>query len=135
MKKPDYKSQKKEILLSEAEARGITGLTPKSLHEDIVAALELKDEQDIQDKAAKSNLPDAPHQADVPEGDVVKSNPPQNTDFVKGRYVMREGNHIGEEFALAVHEPDSYERTHTLKNKEHFWQGTEKQFRIAFEKK
>ncbi len=131
---PDYESQTKEILFAQIEERGIQNVTPKSLKEDMIAALQLQDEQDKQDAAGKDLLPDAPKQADVPEGEVVKSNPPKNTEFTEGKFRMVEGNHVGEVFALAVHEPDTYDRTHTLKNKEHFWQGNKAQFRVAFEK-
>ncbi len=63
------------------------------------------------------------------------SNPPKNSEFNQGIYVMKEGAHIGEEFALAIHEADTYDRTHSLKNSVHFWQGNKKQFRETFEKK
>jgi len=37
-------------------------------------------------------------------------------------------------FALCIHKADVYERTHTLKNSANFWQGTEEQFIMKFEK-
>lgn len=131
----DYSSLLKDDLLKLVEDRQTQGVTSHANKADLIAALELQDEANRQEEAGR-DLPDAPRQADVPEGDVVKSNPPKNTDFDMDKlYVMKEGHHVGEEFVLAVHEPDSYERTHSLKNKEHFWQGNEKQFRQAFEKK
>ena len=131
----DYKSLHKDELLKLVDDRQTQGVNTHANKSDLIAALELQDEQTRQDEAGQG-FPDAPKFADVPEGEVVKSNPPKNTDFNTGKvFVMKEGNHIGEEFFLAVHEPDTYERTHTLKNKEHFWQGSEKQFRAAFEKK
>ncbi len=40
----------------------------------------------------------------------------------------------GEHYALCIHEPDGYQRTHTAKNTVHFWQGTKTEFRALFEK-
>jgi hypothetical protein len=58
---------------------------------------------------------------------------PGDNEFHRGLYVMREGHHAGEQFALAIHEPDLYGKTHSLKNSIHFWQGTAEDFRNAFD--
>lgn len=59
------------------------------------------------------------------------SNAPKDEDFVKGWFKDRE---TGEVFSLAVHEPDDYFRTHSLKNSLHFQQVTEAEFRLRFDK-
>jgi len=41
----------------------------------------------------------------------------------------------GMEFAYAIHEADTYGRTHTAKNSSLFWQGVESEFRQLFDKK
>jgi len=51
--------------------------------------------------------------------------------FTDGLYKLRK---TGEPFALCKHAPNSYERTHSAKNSVHFWQGTEDEFNLAFEK-
>lgn len=62
-------------------------------------------------------------------------NAPKDEDFIDGLFVMKQGYHVGEEFALCIHEPNTYGRTHTLRNTQHQWEGTKKEFRQAFEKK
>ena len=59
------------------------------------------------------------------------SNGPKDEDFTGGTFKNRE---TGELFALAVHEPDDYFRTHSLKNTVHFQQCTESEFRLQFDK-
>lgn len=130
----DYNSLLKDDLVKLAEDRQTQGVTAHSTKADIVAALELQDEANTQEKVGDA-MPEGKAFLDVPDGEIVKSNPPKNSDFdLSKRYLKKEGDFAGEEFVLAVHEPDTYERTHTLKNKQHFWQGNEKQFRATFEK-
>ncbi len=130
-----YDEMTEPDLLKLCQQMGMKHLTDKSTKRDMIAAINAREKQDEQDAAGKE-FPEGKPDVAVPEGEVVKSNPPLNTDYNMSKvYVMKEGNHIGEEFVLCVHEPDTYERTHSLRNKDHFWQGNEKQFRIAFEKK
>ncbi len=131
----DYSSLLKDDLLKLVDDRQTQGVTPHSNKADLIAALELQDEAAHQSAIAAA-MPEGQADLDVPEGEVIKSNPPANSDFnLKKLYVMKEGNHIGEEFVLCIHEEDTYGRTHSLKNQVHFWQGNEKQFRQCFEKK
>ena len=51
--------------------------------------------------------------------------------FVHGLYKDRK---TGEAFALYQHEPDGYDKTHSLKNSVHFWQGDAEAFFLKFEK-
>lgn len=59
------------------------------------------------------------------------SNGPRDEDFTRGKFKDKE---TGEIFALAVHEPDDYFRTHSLKNSAHFFQCTESEFRLRFDR-
>lgn len=52
-------------------------------------------------------------------------------DFKDGQFVDRETN---EKFALCIHAADDYGRTHSLKNSLHFYQCTEAEFRLKFDK-
>ena len=54
---------------------------------------------------------------------------PKDEEF-SGLYADRE---TGEKFALAIHEPDCYYRTHSLKNTTRFFQCTEAEFRQRFD--
>jgi hypothetical protein len=56
---------------------------------------------------------------------------PTDDKFVHGTWIHRKTK---QPFALWIHEPDVYDRTHTLKNSVSFWQGTEEQFILTFEK-
>jgi len=130
----DYASHTKDELFAELERRDKSSIVTSSANKaDLVAALELLDEQDKQDKAGEENLPEVP-QVVIPDV-VERSDPPRNTDYTKGIFVKRRGDFAGEEFALAIHEPDTYERTHSLKNRLHFWEGNAEQFAAEFEKK
>ena len=60
-----------------------------------------------------------------------RSNPPRDEDHSKGIFKRISD---GELYALAIHKPDCYNRTHSLKNSLHFWQGNESEFRIQFDK-
>lgn len=159
----NYDTYTKEELLAECHARGIEGVTSSSLKADIVAALELSDEQNTAggtDDPAP-NAPETPKPEESPIPHIGRPNidnipevksgdiPPQNKDFTFGRFKMkayivrattdggeqRESTlYPGEEFALCIHDPNSYGRTHSLKNSLHFWEGTEGQFQLQFEK-
>ena len=61
----------------------------------------------------------------------VAPSAPTDDQFTGGLFVKTSDQ---EEYALCIHEPDSAERTHTLKNSIHFWQGTKEQFKAQFEK-
>lgn len=156
----NYNDFTKEELLAECHARNIEGVNASSLKADIVAALELNDEQKSE-SGAEEDLKTTP-----PLPAPVKSNIPQVTpipevendgysrslkdeDFTGGTFKMREriattnsegvqkwqGTlYPGEVMALCVHEPNTYGRTHTLKNNLHQWEGSEMQFQVLFEK-
>lgn len=158
----NYNDFTKEELLAECQSRGIEGVDSHTLKADIIAALELNDEQNKEsktDEPAPNTLPPKPVESNIPHigtpnvdniptvesGDVA----PKNEDFTDGQFTMRpyvtrinaEGVerrettlHPGEPFALCKHEPDTYGRTHSLKNSLHFWQGTEGAFQLYFEK-
>lgn len=150
----NYDSHTKEELLAECNLRGVEGVSSSSLKADIIAALELNDEQaDTEPKVTKplpspvaSNIPNVPK---APIVEDVSSPSYKDEDFDGGIFRMRErisfvdaeGNekwkgtlHPGEVFALCKHNPDVYGRTHSLKNSVHFWEGSESQFQIAFER-
>lgn len=61
----------------------------------------------------------------------VEEDPLTDDKFKDGIYIHRKTR---KPFALYKHAPDGYERTHSLKNTAHFWQGTEEEFFLAFEK-
>lgn len=136
-----YASHTKEELLAEVKLRGIEGIQASSLKDDIVAALELNDEQADKEPAVTPPLP-PPIASNIPQitEDEVSTESTdgivfRDEDFSDGIYVMRKGLHVGEEFALFRHPKDTYERTHSLKNSKHFWQGKEEEFTSSFEKK
>ena len=59
---------------------------------------------------------------------------PDDLDEYKGSY--RHAAHPGESFGLKVVEDDPHlGHTHHLKSKDHFWSGTQQEFKEAFEKK
>lgn len=68
----------------------------------------------------------------VVESPVSESCAPKDEDFTDGVFAERE---TGEEFALAIHAPDDYFRTHSLKNTVHFIQCTEAEFLLKFREK
>lgn len=59
------------------------------------------------------------------------SNGPADDHFTGGIFRDRAS---GEEYALAIHPPDDYFRTHSLKNTAHFCQMTEEEFRQRFDR-
>jgi hypothetical protein len=96
-----------------------------SVH-DLRAALELDDEARVQ-PAPPSNLP-VIEQPEI----VERSEPAQPLDheYVHGLFVHRDS---GEKYALCIHAPNSYDKTHTAKNTARTWQGTDAEFRLAFD--
>lgn len=54
---------------------------------------------------------------------------PKDEDFSHGLYVQKADKL---EYALCVHEPNRYGRTHTLKNSHFVWEGTEEEFNAEF---
>lgn len=124
---------KKEELLAEVEKRRAIGrdiqLDDNPTIADLEAALALDDDDaaDHIDKA-ENNLPEGVKN-DLPDG--PSDSMPSNSEF-SGRYTMKGSD---EEFALAVVENDPRGRTHKLKNKVHFWEGSEQEFRLNFDKK
>lgn len=156
----NYDDHTKEELLAECVARGIEGVNSSTLKADIVAALELSDEQN-QESKTEEPAPHAtpplvsPEALNIPQvkniPDVVDASSPsyKDKDFTGGLFKMRnyvsrvnsEGREVrettlypGESFALCQHDPDVYGRTHSLKNSLHFWEGSESQFQMYFEK-
>lgn len=141
----NYAGHTKGDLLAEASLRGIPGLTDEDTKPDIIAALELSDEQEAP-KGSETDQPKPPlppiKASPIPQvpkkelESVIREDAAPSDDFyTDGSFVMRKGAHVGEEFALCIHAPDTYGNTHSLKNSEHFWQGKEEEFRVAFEKK
>ncbi len=157
-----YDDFTKEELLAECHARGIEGVNTSTLKADIVAALELNDEQNAESKTdepapnpplpapVKSNIPHigTPGIDNIPKVE-SGANAPKDEDFTDGQFKMRAyvtrinsgGDeqkeytlYPGELFALCKHDPDTYGRTHSLKNSLHLWQGSEGQFQMYFEK-
>lgn len=159
----NYNDHTKEELLEECHARGVDGVNTSSLKADIVAALELSDEQKQNsgaDGPEESELPPSglppkpvvsniPQVTKIPEVNPIDSPHYKDEDYTGGLFKMRaqvsthdsEGNekrestlYPGEAFALCVHEPDTYGRTHSLKNSIHFWEGSLGAFERFFEK-
>ena len=83
--------------------------------------------------APASSHPNLPvvEQAKSAEAFDPRSNPPKDEDHSAGVFKRISD---GELYALAIHSPDCYNRTHSLKNTAHFWQGNESEFRIQFDK-
>lgn len=156
----NYSDFLKEELLAECVARGVDGVNSHSTKPDIIAALELSDEQKAEsgaqeDPEATPPLP-VPVESNIPFAGLpaapkvaAQEVPPQDNEFVNGRYKMRthisrvdmDGNerrestiHPGETFALCIHPANTYGRTHSLKNSLHYWEGTVGQFESYFEK-
>lgn len=128
-----YSNLHKDELLAEVDKRKAAGrelgVDSSSTKADIIASLEIDDDDaaDHIDKA-ENNLPEGVKN-DLPDG--PSDSMPSNSEF-SGRYTMKGSD---EEFALAVMENDPRGRTHKLKNKVHFWEGSEQEFRLNFDKK
>jgi len=156
----DYANHNKEELLAEINARKIEGGHTMATHkEDMIAALALDDEEKAtapdpvkptETKAPEpakqtpaeiaapkvhapvpSNIPDVA----LPKTDAVRVfNQPPPHELYKGEYVELSTQ---EPYALAVLDKSQVEndKTHFLKNRVHFHQLTEAEFRAQFEKK
>jgi hypothetical protein len=134
----DYDSNTKEELLNEASSRGLD-VNSHTSKADIIAALELSDEGPAQPPEPLPKIPLATPipQVTLQEKDIPLENggAPKDEEFTDGIFVKAEGDFSGEDFALCIHPPDTYGKTHSLKNSLHFWQGTKEEFRKTFEKK
>lgn len=132
----------KEDLLAEIEARikegspNFSNVTPATLKDDLVAALELDDEH-------KDSKPDKTPEAvsggtavEIPTvkleelSHIVCPPPPSDDKFTIHAKRVSDGML----FAVAFHEPDTYGKTVTAKNSALFWQGDEATFRLMFDK-
>lgn len=149
----DYESLTKEHLLAEANGRGVEGVKSSMSKADIIAALQLDDEQGDKGPVVAPPLP-APVVSNIPfvaKPEIITAEEKciPDSDFTDGLWKMRErvpyaasdgeqkwrGTlHPGEVFALCIHPEDNYQRTHSLKNTVHFWQGKESDFVLNFEK-
>ena len=65
----------------------------------------------------------------VPEDVKVEHSTPKDEEYTGGLWTKD-----GEPYALCIHEPNEAGKTHTLKNSRHFWQGTNEEFKAAFER-
>jgi len=96
-----------------------------SVHE-LRAALELDDAACVQ-PAPPSVLP----VVQAPDAiEVINPAQPLDHEYTHGLFVHRAS---GEKYALCIHEPNTYEKTHTAKNTLHTWQGNDEEFRLAFD--
>ncbi len=155
-----YNDFNKEELLAECTARNIEGVNGSTRKDDIVAALELNDEQKeesgAKDDPTTDEIPPTPVKSNIPFAGIPAAPkvaahevPPQDHEFVNGIYKMRayvsridsEGNekreatlYPNESFALCIHPPNTYGRTHSLKNSLHYWEGSIGHFELYFEK-
>lgn len=127
----DYSKLKKDELLEEvakrnAAGRGL-GVDASSTKEDIIASLQIDDEDAANHKpAVESSLPSG-SRTNVPNVPLSASMPADG-EF-KGRYKNKKD---GEEYALVVVEDDPDGKTHKLKNTAHFWEGSEEEFSATF---
>lgn len=138
-----YSELTKEELLSDVEKRKAKGspnfseITTANKKDDIIAALMLDDEHlkskagstpEFKSSGAAVAIPKvtAPNTA----FNVISPDAPGDETFKE--LVSRDSD--GMEFALSVHEPDTYGRTHTCKNDKYTWEGTREQFRSLFNK-
>lgn len=99
-------------------------------------------------------MPTHPHKAPVKKSepppstrpDVFVPNPadpkkmtkvgPQDVDMAgfSGKYHKIDEHKDAEPYGLKIVDDDPYGKTHHLKNQEHFWTGTEAEFKAQFEK-
>lgn len=130
----NYHDLKKDELLKEVSARRSAGrdlpVNSQSSKEDIVTALELDDED------AAENTPDV-EEGDIPQVEKKETVLPgeeviPSGEFNKGHFISKAD---GEPYALAIIPDDIRGKTHKLKNSAHFWEGTEAEFKEAFDRK
>lgn len=132
----NYDSHTVDELKAEIALRGLAA-PAGALKADLVAELEEDDTKPVVTPPlpppAKSPLP----VVTIPEqGVYIEKSQPDDHEFTDGIYVysIDDSQLHGEKFALCIHDPDTYENTHSLKNTAHFWQGTKAEFKAAFEK-
>jgi hypothetical protein len=127
----------KEELLEEVARRNKAGSSLRvdgnTTKPDILDAL--KTEDAAKEKEKSNPLPEG-DKSGLPAGSStaeLAAQAPTADKFKNAkRFIQRSS---GEAFALVVHDPDTYGRTHTLMNQAHTWQGTEGEFIMEFEKK
>lgn len=141
----DYDQHTKEALLGEAHARNIEGINTGTTKADIIAALQLDDESEKPKfPPIKEPAPD-PRDARIAELEkqLAAKQPgapsmPMNVPSAVDLDAHKDGSYkrIGsdEVFQLKIVKDDPIGRTHKLKNKEHFIEVNEKDFRAQFEK-
>lgn len=135
----DYASHSKDDLQAEADVRGLTvvgtGTNGAILKDDLVVALEDNDTAPEQPKTPLPKLTASPIpqvQDGTENTPFVPGDAPKDEDYTDGVFTRTSD---GEDYALAIHEPDTYGKTHSAKNSRHFWQGTKEEFKKEFEKK
>lgn len=133
----NYNAHNKDELVAESNARKLEGVNTSSSKSDVIAALELSDEQssDSSSETKDNTGHETPIIRSTPLVPSTKNEPalvqPKEKDY-KGSYVKTDD---GEEYGLAVVESDPLGKTHKLRNEEHFWEGTKDEFKAQFEKK
>jgi hypothetical protein len=96
-----------------------------TVHE-LRAALELDDAARVK-PAPPSLLP----VIETPETvEVIEPAQPLDHEYTHGFFIHRA---TGEKYALCIHAPNTYEKTHTAKNTARTWQGNDEEFRLAFD--
>ena len=138
----DYSTQLKDDLLSEIEARksegspNFDGVSLGAKKEELVAAIELDDEHEASKPSATPEARSAGKAVEIPKvtvsdrAEVICPNPPSDEDFTSLATRVSDGL----KYAVSVHPPDTYNKTHTAKNSANFWQGTDAEFRAQFDK-
>lgn len=128
----DYDSHTKDDLLAEAQSRNIQGINTSSLKADIIAALELDDDdtpaqpREPLPPLKASNLP----QVKTPEIPPAPGDAPKDEDYNDGVFTKDDG----EDYAVAIVDDAPNGRTHWAKNSAHTWNGTEAEFKAQFTK-
>jgi hypothetical protein len=138
----NYNASTKDDLFAEIGSRinegspNFASITSESLKPDLVAALQLDDEH------KQSKVSDAPEfksggaAVEIPKvtvspvADASCPSPPADENFTALATRVSDGM----KFAVAFHEPDTYNNTVTCKNSALFWQGTNADFRNQFDK-
>ncbi len=138
----NYEEELKEDLVLEIMARKKSGspnfdnVNASSLKEDIVAALNLDDEHVRSNPFDEGKFKSGGKSVEIPQvevspvADVSAPTAPSNEQFT----VIATRIADGQKYAVAFHDPDTYEKTVTAKNSSNFWQGNEAEFRLQFDK-
>lgn len=135
MAKKALKDMSKDELLAEVAHRNKTGgslqSTAATNKADILAELELDTEAQAPAQEP-SNLPKGhiPGLPEIPADTLMQA--PTDEMYTDGEYVQKSN---GEVFALCIHEPDGYGKTHSLKNQAHTVQVNEGEFDAQFREK